>query len=231
MARAERFVHTRPMWTVDVRRADIRQARAQIGKARAGLGVAVANRSYSTIAAPFNGIVTARLADPGTMAGPGVPLLRVEGGDLRLDAVVPESTLSFVHVGNQISVVLDALGTHPVPAIVVTVSPRGDPASHTYLVKARLPQGIGARSGMYGRARIRTGSSLSMTVPASAVVNREGLFYVYVVRSGIARLRLVSVGGSDGDRVTILSGLKSGERIAVTSVDNLTDNAPVSEAK
>jgi RND family efflux transporter MFP subunit len=214
---------------VEVRRADTRQAQAQIGKARAGLGAAVANRIYSTIAAPFNGIVTERLADPGTMAGPGVPLLRVQGGDLRLDAVVPESTLPFVHAGNRISVVLDALGTQPVPATVVTVSPRGDPTSHTFLVKARLPLGVGAKSGMYGRARIRTGSDRSMTVPENAVVNREGLYYVFVVRSGIARLRLVSVGGSDNDRVTILSGIRSGERIAVTGVDKLTDNAPVSE--
>jgi multidrug efflux pump subunit AcrA (membrane-fusion protein) len=70
-----------------------------------------------------------------------------------------------------------------------------------------------------------------MIIPAGAVVNRERLYYVYVIHSGIAHLRLVSVGSSDSNRVEILSGLDCGDKIAVTGVTKLTDNCSVAEAK
>jgi len=216
---------------VNVRRADMRQTQAQIGRSRAALSAAVANRTYSTIFAPFDGVVTQRLADPGAMAGPGVPLLRVQGGDLRIEAVVPESALSSVHAGASIPVSLDALGGKSFSALVIDISPQGDPASHTFLIKARLPRSSSARAGMFGRVRLNAGSERSMLIPAASVVDREGLTYVFLVQGDIAKLRLVSTGSSIGNSVAVLSGLQSGDRIAMSNIDKLTDNARISEVK
>ncbi|HEY3328832.1 MAG TPA: efflux RND transporter periplasmic adaptor subunit [Capsulimonadaceae bacterium] len=216
---------------VNVRRADVQAAKAQIGSAKAALGAAVANRSYSVITAPFDGIVSQRLADPGSMAGPGVPLLHLQGGDLRLDAVVPESAVKLVHKGGQLPVLLDALGPTPLVATIVSISPQGDPASHTFLVKARLSQGSGARAGMYGRAQIKMYSERKLTVPAASIIARDGLAYVYVIDSGVARLRLVTAGDSVGERTVVLSGLREGDKVASSGVDKLADNQPVAEGK
>ncbi|MDR3709266.1 MAG: efflux RND transporter periplasmic adaptor subunit [Capsulimonadaceae bacterium] len=216
---------------VSVRHADMRQAQAQIGRAKAALGAAVANRSYSTIVAPFDGVVAQRLADPGAMAGPGVPLLKIQGGELRLDAVVPESALAAIHVGATLPISLDALGGKPSSATIISISPQGDAASHTFVVKARLPYDVNARAGMFGRARIRTGLDHRLTVPASAVVSRDGLSYVYVVQNKVARLRLISTGTAAGERVAVTSGLTRGEAVAMTNVDKLTDNASIEETK
>jgi RND family efflux transporter MFP subunit len=216
---------------VQVQRAGMQQAAAQMAQAHAGLDVAENNETYATISAPFAGIVTARLVDPGVMAGSGVPLLRMEGGALRLNAAAPESLAAGLNVGDHIPVILDSLGAKPISAVIQSVSPEADPASHTVIVKILLPSAAGVRSGLYGRARIRTGTIVAYMVPASAVIDRQGLDYVYTVQSGRANLRFVTTGDKIDGRVEILSGLDSGDEIAISNVDRLTDNGPVTESE
>ena len=82
-------------------RAQTEAARAQVSGARTMLG-------YTRLPAPFSGIVTARMADPGTMAAPGVPLLQVDqAGALQLDATVDESAIGAVHKGMKVQVAID----------------------------------------------------------------------------------------------------------------------------
>lgn len=197
-----------------VRRQEIAGAEAQIGQSRAAREIAAVTRDYATLVAPFDGVVTQKLADPGSMAGPGAPLLKIQGGAIRLEAVVPESALGRVRQGIRLPVRLDALGEREVTGVVREIAPQGDAASHTFLVKIDLPPGMGARAGMFGRARLQTGVEEALLVPASAVTEREGLRYVQVVDpSGKAQLRLVTVGEPRGGRIPVLSGLNAGEKI------------------
>jgi RND family efflux transporter MFP subunit len=180
------------------------------------------------VTAPFDGVVTQRIADPGMMASPGVPLLKVQGGPLRLEAIVPESALIHVRHAASVPVVLDALAGRQVASRVVEIAPQGDPGSHSFVVKVQIPAGSAARAGMFGRARFVIGLDRRMLVPESAVAEREGLRYVYVVDTeGTARMRLVTVGDAEGGSVPVLSGLASGERIATDGLDRLTDGARV----
>jgi RND family efflux transporter MFP subunit len=217
---------------VNVRKADVLQAQAKIEQARAGLTVAQSNLNYATIVAPFDGVVVQRDADPGLMAGPGVPLLRLQGGNLRLDTSVPESGISSLRPGSSIPVSIDAIGTKQYIAKVISISPQGDSSTHTFMVKSLLPQIPGLREGMFGRASIPQGrSNRIMTIPANAVVNREGLSYVYIVAGDTAQLRLVTVGKQIGANVSVLSGLENGDKIATSNIDRLADNAQVLEVR
>lgn len=213
---------------IDMRRQQAEDARARVGQAQAGLELARATREFARISAPFDGIVAGRLADPGVMAGPGVPLLKIQSGDLRLEAVVPESALAAVRQSARLSVHFDALRGREITGWVTEIAPQGDAASHTFLVKVALPRSSGAAAGMFGRARIATGVEKRLSVPAAAVFEREGLNYLYVVDSdGLARLRMVTVGDSSGGRVAVLSGLSPGERIVTAGRQKVTDGAPV----
>ena len=212
----------------EVRRQEIQGAKAQIGQSQAGLTMARVARSYAIIAAPFAGVVTGRLADPGAMASPGVPLLKVQGGALRLEAVVPESVLVTVRKGETVPVHFDALRNRSLTGRVVEIAPQGDAASHTFIVKVALPPGSGAAPGMFGRARFRTGSESQLLVPASAAFRRDGLDYVFVVdRSGIARLRMITVGAEVNRNVPVLSGLKPGERLVIDGINRIVDGSRV----
>ncbi|HZP80705.1 MAG TPA: efflux RND transporter periplasmic adaptor subunit, partial [Chthonomonadaceae bacterium] len=212
----------------DVRRQEIQSAQAQIGQSQAALQIARVTRDYAVIASPFDGIVTRRLADPGAMASPGVPLLQVQGGSLRLEAVVPESALSAVRKGAAVPVRFDALGGRDLTGRVVEIAPQGDVSSHTFLVKIALPAGSGAAAGMFGRARFATGAEKRLLVPSAAVWEREGLHYLYVVdAANTARLRMVTVGEPVGERLPLLSGVNPGERIIVGGRERVTDGAQV----
>ena len=84
--------------SVNAVRAQRDAAKAQESGARAMLG-------YTRLSAPFAGVVTARLADPGTMAAPGVPLLQIESaGPLQLQAAVDESAIASIRIGMKLPV-------------------------------------------------------------------------------------------------------------------------------
>lgn len=212
----------------DVRDKEIAVAQAQVRQGAAAVRMARVTRDMAVIRAPFDAVVARRMADPGTMATPGVPLLVLHGGGLRFEAATPESALTSARIGSEGEVVLDALGGRRIGARVVEVTPQGDPGSHSFIVKLALPDGLGAMAGMFGRARFVTGHEEAITLPASAVWEREGLRYVYVVSADRrARIRLVTVGKSMGSRVVILSGLTPGERVVTGGVQGIVDGTVI----
>ena len=204
-------------------------AKAQISLSKASLDTARIARTYATITAPFDGVVTRRNADPGAMASPGMPLLTIDGGKMRLEAIVPESVLPSASKGQIASVVLSQAGIDKsIPTTVSEVTPQGDPASHTFTVKLNLPEGQHAISGMFGKALFTTAFRNNLTVPNAALLEREGLRFVYTVdASGIAHLRMVTVGNSAAGRTTVLSGLNPGEKIVAAGGSVATEGAVI----
>ena len=220
----------------EVRKQEVKGARAQIDQSQASLQLAKVTRDYAVITAPFDGIIAKRLADPGAMAGPGVLLLTVQGGALRLEAILPESVLVSVRKGAAVPVHFDALRNRALTGRVVEIAPQGDASSHTFVVKIDLPLGSRASAGMFGRARFATGTESHLLVPASSLWEREGLHFLYVVdENHVARLRMVTVGDpvaarpAWGERIPVLSGLNSGERIITTNKERVKDGSPVIE--
>src|SRR5579863_1334889 len=117
----------------DIARAGQAQAKAALQQARTALG-------YTHILAPFDGLVTEKKVDVGTLASPGMPLFTVE--DLRryrLEATVNETDLRYVRQGQQVQVVIDALGDKELKGRAVEIVPAADSASRSFLVKVELP--------------------------------------------------------------------------------------------
>lgn len=211
-----------------VRAEEIRSAQAQVSQSAAALRSSEVSLGYAEVTAPFDGWITQRNVDPGAMATPGSPLLMIEGGELRLEAVVPESVLSHVAVGNDVSVKIDALEGRPFKATVSEIVPQGDASTHSFIVKLTLPKTAGIKSGMFGRASFPVGKENRIEVPSNSAWEREGLHYVYAVNpEGIARLRIVTLGDKDGARVVVLSGLTAGDRIIVGNRDKVVDGVKV----
>lgn len=198
----------------DAAHANSSQAEAAVAEARTAVG-------FTRIRAPFNGLVTAKLVDPGAIAAPGVPLLIVEDpSHFRLEANVDESQIGVVRLGAGVPVVLDSLGSPPITGKVVQIVPAADPASRTFTVKIDLPANPMIRSGLFGRARFPRGERQSVMVPQTALLHRGQLDAIYVVgKDEIAGLRYVTLGKPDGPDIEILSGLDSGERIVAQPAD------------
>jgi multidrug efflux pump subunit AcrA (membrane-fusion protein) len=212
------------------------QVLARIEQAKADVASSRVYSSFSRISAPISGVVVSRQADVGYMASPGTPLLTIEsGGDYRLEAAVQESQINKIHLRDKVRVQIDALGEQEFAGTVVEIVPASDPASRSYLVKVSFSppddnQQI-IRSGLYGKASFVTGQSEAITIPRTAVVERGQLTSVYVVdQSGTARMRLVKIGKTYGERVEVLSGLAEGEQIVIDDLDTVKDGSRVREA-
>ncbi len=201
--------------------AQVDALRAQGNAAKAQESSAQAMLSYSRLRAPFAGVVTARLADPGTLASPGVPLLQVDSaGPLQLQATVDESVIGAVRKGMKIPVTINGASATETAGTVAEIVPAADPASHSFLIKINLPQSSQLHAGMYGTAEIATGTHQAILVPRSAVVQRGSLPCAYVLDSnGIAQLRTITLGATQGDRVEVLSGISAGEKLVDDPAD------------
>ncbi len=193
---------------VDAMREQTDAARAQASGAQTMLG-------YTRLLAPFAGVVTARLADPGALASPGVPLLQVdEAGTLQLDATVDESSIAAIHKGMKAQVALDGSPSAMFAGTVTEIDPAADPASHSFVVKIDLPASGQLRAGMYGTAEFANGVRQAIVVPRSAVVMRGSLACAYVLDGeGIAQLRSLTLGATQGNLIEVLSGLSAGEKL------------------
>lgn len=195
--------------------ANLEAVRAQTDAARAQESGARTMASYTRLVAPFAGMVTARMADPGTMAAPGVPLLKIDqAGALQLDASVDESAIGAVHKGMKVPVTIAGASSANLAGTVAEIVPAADPSSHSFTVKIELPASTQLHAGMYGSAMFANGTKEAIVIPRSAVVARGSLSCAYVLDSqGIAQLRYLTLGATQGDLVEVLSGVSAGEKL------------------
>ena len=203
--------------------AQARRDAAHAGRTQAEAGVSQASTAmgFTRVRAPFDSIVISKLAEPGAMAAPGVPLLVVEDPSrFRLEASVDESKMGAVKLGVTVPVVIDALGDQPIEGKVTQIVPAADPSSRSFTVKIDLPANPQIRSGLFGRAQFPQGQREAIRIPKSAVLSRGQLQAVYVVGSDqLASLRYVTLGAGLGNQVEVLSGLQSGDRIVAQPGD------------
>jgi len=194
----------------DMAKAGQAQAQAALSQARTSL-------DYTRIRSPFDGVVTQKKADSGTLASPGMPIFTVEDvRRYRLEATVNENDLQHVRAGEQVSVVIDALDNAGLKGKVAQIVPAADVASRTFLVKIDLPTDARLRSGLFGRAQFSRGERQALMIPRSAVVERGQLQGIYVLdENKVASLRYIILGKATGADVEVLAGLESGERLVV----------------
>lgn len=209
-------------------RAKRRQLDDKIRQAAEGVRAAEVMAGYTAVKAPFSGRVTARRAEPGTLAAPGMPLIDIEQeGLFRFEAPVEESRLASIKRGQRVTVRLEAL-SEPLAGPVAEIVPTVDEASRTFLVKVDLPAHPALRSGLFGRAAFAAGGRRRvLAAPAAAVETRGQLQLVWVAEAGVARTRLVRLGVTHGGQVEVLSGLAAGERLIAPRPATLADGGRV----
>jgi RND family efflux transporter MFP subunit len=196
-------------------------ARAQTEAARDQANGAATMLGYTRLRAPFSGVVTARMADPGTMAAPGVPLLQIDlAGALQLQTTVDESAIGAIHKGMKVQVEIDGASAATFAGTITEINAAADSASHSFLVKIDLPSSGQLRAGMYGTAEFANGVRQAILIPRSAVVSRGSLACVYLLDSrGIAQLRYVTLGAAQGNLIEVLSGISGGEKLVDAPAD------------
>jgi membrane fusion protein (multidrug efflux system) len=204
---------------------NVRLLEDQRRAAAAAVDEAAALQSYTSVTAPFAGVVTRRLVETGDFAAAGTPLLELEGTNrLRAEVNVPES-FALPAVGTELT--LESDGT-ALSGRLAEISPAADPSTRTRLAKVELAAGAAARSGQFVRVLWPAGTEAALLVPAAALTRFGQLEQVFVVTAAHrAELRLVRTGGREGDRVAILSGLEAGDSVVLNPSPTLREGQPL----
>lgn len=199
---------------------DERRAAAEFERGRRAVAEADAAIGYTRINAPMDGTVIERFTEPGDIASPGQPLLKLfNPGQMRIEATVRESLIRFVAVGDTLNATIDALDLDVV-TVVEEIVPSANPTSRTFLLKARLTTNQILFPGMFARLTIPIADAERVWIPARAVQQAGQLRFVYVRGDDADVRRFVRLGETSGDRVEVRSGLANGEAVVVPAVQS-----------
>lgn len=192
---------------------------------------------YTKVRAPYDGILTARFADPGAMiqvatasATQAVPLFTImDISTLRFYINVPQEDASFVQRGTPATIVLKAPVEKRIEAAVTRSTRSLDPATRTMLVEVDVRNpGYALAPGMYAEVVLALRQHKdALVVPPAALVSDNSSKSVFVVEQGVARKVHVKTDIDDGVWVQITSGLTGGEDVVVVGKGQLTDGKPV----
>ncbi|RJP87302.1 MAG: efflux RND transporter periplasmic adaptor subunit [Desulfobacteraceae bacterium] len=205
-------------------------ARERSNQAKAAVASAESAFEDTTLTSPYDGTITARLADAGDMASPGLPLVKIEEtGLMEVHLLLPETHIGHVAIGDTVSVVFPSQKTEPaVTGTITTIDPSADPSTRSFQLKVTLPETPGIRAGMFARVMIPVGEAGMILVPKTAVVQQGQLTAVFIVGNDqIARFRLIRQGRAFNDQVEVVSGLKDGDRCLAAPDAEISDGVKV----
>jgi len=214
----------------DVFRNKAEVARASVGQTTAALAEATVNLEYTTLRAPTDGVILAKLKEVGEIAVPGGfagsgDLIRLANlNDIRAEVDVNEADLSRVHIGQPAEVIPDAYPDARFAAEVVKLYPQVDRQKGTLKVEVHIPT-PDARLLPDMSARITFLSEPSppgqreaavVLAPAAALRRDErGDSFVWIVTDGRVHRAPVDTAGNFGDRVRVAGGLEGGEALVL----------------
>ena len=210
----------------------------QLEKARLGLKSAKIQRatlleqiSKTSIKAPFNGIVTAKLNEEGGFAAPGVPLLQITDiSTLRFTVNVPENDL--VKFQNNQTYKINA-DVYPDISLSGKVSMIGSKANmgNSFPIQFQVAntKNLSIKSGMFGKVNLsESEQEQGILIPTSAIMEENGIAKVYVIKNGKAVLKTITTSKTIGNKTLVSSGLNENDIIVTNGFINLFDGANIS---
>ena len=212
---------------LDNARAERDVALAQVARTRAVI-------ARKTIRAPFRARVGMSDVHVGQFLESGIQLTTLQGveGAVHVDFAVAQSVAAGIRRGESVRVFTGA--TAAIPARVVAVDARVDPATRNAVVRAELPGlALLPAPGSSVRVHVPVGPMRdAVVVPVSALRKGPGGDHVFVIAAAKdgrtrAQLRLVKTGPVLGDEIVIVDGLAAGERVAASGSFKLRDAALV----
>ena len=209
----------------------------QLEKARLGLKSAKVQRATlleqinkTSVKAPFNGVVTAKLNEEGGFAAPGAPLLQITDiSTLRFTINIPESDLVQFQSNQSYKISTDVF---PDISLSGKISMIGSKANmgNSFPIQFQVAntKNLSIKSGMFGKVSLsETKQEQGILIPTSAIIEENGIAKVYVIKNGKAVLKTITTSKTIGNKTLVSSGLKEDDIIVTNGFINLFDNANI----
>jgi len=231
---------------IDNARAEVDSLVARIASAQEAVKVAESQISMqqtaiddTVIRAPFTGVAISKDAQVGEMISPvsagggftrtGICTI-VDMRSLEIEVDVNESYINRVRGGQPVTAVLDAYPDWQIPAAVIAVVPTADRQKATVLVRIgfkdldpRILPDMGVKVTFLREAdQAATPVAQAVTlVPQGAVKTDNGSTFVFLISGQTVERRAIKTGGTDGNRVEVVAGLKGGDRVVIAAPPEL----------
>lgn len=216
--------------SINVAKAALEAAEEQLGVSNADKQRVQALSDYSVVTAPFNGVITMRYADTGSLIQAGtasntqsMPVVRVAQSDLlRLRMPVPEADVPYIVDGGEVQVKVQATGK-TFTGKIIRFARALDPATRTMTTEVDVPNpNLVLSPGMYAETVINLQQRKNvLTVPIQAVVQGTSQSYVLALdANNRVQKKIVTLGVQGPNKVEVTSGLTQGETVIVSGQTN-----------
>lgn len=208
-------------------------AEARVASAKAALDAQLVRLHHTKVLASDDGVISSRSATLGAVAAPGQELFRlIRQNRLEWRGEVTASEMSQLKTELAVSVTVPDVGT--VIGKIRALAPSLDFQSRNGLVYVDLANAAeqGFRAGMFARGEFELSSSNALTVPQEALSLREGFSYVFRLseqNGDLAKVNQIKIqlGRRQDNRIEIISGINSGDRLVASGAAFLADGDSV----
>jgi RND family efflux transporter MFP subunit len=211
--------------------ADVAGLRAAAAQDAAAIQFTLTQIDQAAVTAPFDGVVTQRSVDPGSLASPGTPLVQVSSMDPAFVAVgIPDSDLGSVGSGTAASITLDSMPGRTWTGTVANLNAATNAGTLSYLARIAIPNPqLALKAGMVANvAFVAARHDRALIVPRTAIAATQDGSAVYFVEKGKAKLVAVKVGLQTQDQAEISgAGIEAGRTVITQRPDSLQDGSPV----
>ncbi len=185
------------------------------------------------IIAPFTGVVGMRDLSVGALVRPGDVITTLDDiSSMKLDMTLPAVYLDLIRPGMPVIAATAGQRSLQIEGAVTSISPRIDPATRSFRVRAQLPNPEGElRPGMLMAVRLTTLEAPRLLLPEEAVVQEGFKKFVYVIDPLTQPVRVIKrevvTGARLAGSVVVLGGVEAGDRVVTHGTMHLKDGAEV----
>lgn len=215
---------------LDLREAELKTSAARVTQAKAQAAVASNQTQYTTLVADRAGIVTLIRAEPGQVVQAGERIAQlIDPNAIEVQVAVPELRMAQITADQKVEVKLWVEQENTYLGKVREIAPAANSATRTFDVRVAFVQADEkVKFGMTAGVRFGDIEQVKVIVPNTALTQVRGETSVWVIdKNGIAQPRKVNIGQYSENGVEIISGLHTGEMVAIAGVHTLIQGQKV----
>ena len=217
--------------TLQAQKAAVGVAQSNIAAQEAQIRVLEQEKAYQRVVAPFDGVITQRAIDNGSLVQSGSTFMftLMHANVIRTQVFVPQDQAFGLGPGVDVVVRVPEIPNRTFPGKVTRIASALQPGSRTLLTEIDVPNPDGALSpGIYCTVELFIPRKTpAMIVPADAVVFDQNGLHVAVVENGVAHMQKITIARDFGTEVEVHDGVKPGDQVILNPMVNLAEGSKV----